>query len=47
MTGKQQISVWLPATLVRWLRVRAAERGITRSQYIAELLEEEEREEAR
>jgi hypothetical protein len=40
---RRQISVWVRNDLVRWLRVRAAERDITRSQLIEELIEAEQR----
>jgi hypothetical protein len=42
--GKTQMSIWLPDDLARWLRVTAASRGITRSQLVLELLEQEQRE---
>jgi hypothetical protein len=45
--GKTQMSIWLPDDLARWLRVTAAARGITRSQLVLELLEQEQREESR
>jgi hypothetical protein len=44
-SDKQQISIWLPRGFVRWLRVRAAERGISRSQLIEDLIAAEQREE--
>lgn len=45
--GKTKMSVWLPDDLARWLRVTAAQRGVTRSQLVLELLEAEQREEGR
>lgn len=42
--GKKQISAWLTEDACRWLRVTAAERGITRSQVIEELIKKEQAE---
>jgi metal-responsive CopG/Arc/MetJ family transcriptional regulator len=43
---KQQISVWLPGRLVRWLRVTAAERGTSRSRIVEELIEAEQQDDS-
>jgi hypothetical protein len=45
--GKTQMSIWLPEDLARWLRVQAAARGITRSQFVIEMIEEAQREDGR
>ena len=45
--GKTKMPIYLPADLARWLRVKAAERGISRSQLILEMVEEAQREDER
>jgi Ribbon-helix-helix protein, copG family len=39
--GKTKMPIYLPADLARWLRVKAAERGISRSQLVEEWAEAE------
>jgi metal-responsive CopG/Arc/MetJ family transcriptional regulator len=45
--AKTKMPIYLPENLARWLRVTAAERGISRSQLILEMVEEAQREDER
>jgi metal-responsive CopG/Arc/MetJ family transcriptional regulator len=45
--GKTKMPVYLPENLARWLRVTAAERGISRSRLITELVEKAQRDDSR